>query len=259
MSKQVKIKATLSENVNKLFRLETKLYHIIIKNNDLKKYPIIINNFNRLEWLQQQIDWLQSVGQKNIHIIDNASTYQPLLNYYKKVPATVYLLDKNVGHESFWKTHLHQRFGKYYHVYTDPDVLPDENTPTDFMSYFKNILDKYPQIQKVGFGLQYNNLPDYYNQKEEVVKWESQFYENPVEPNIYKSKIDTTFAMYRPGAAYQCWGQTLRTGNPYMLCHMPWYEDSNNLSKESQYYLQYVNACSSWIENDKLDYKIYTK
>lgn len=128
MGKQINIKATLSENVNKAFRIKTKFYHIIHKHHDVKRYPIIINNFNRLEYLQQQIEWLLKVGQTNLHIIDNASTYEPLLRYYKTVPATVYMLDKNVGHESFWRTHLHQRFGRYYHVYADPDVLPYEKS-----------------------------------------------------------------------------------------------------------------------------------
>jgi hypothetical protein len=246
MGKQIKIQATLSENVNKSFRIKTKLYHIIHKHHELKRYPIIINNFNRLEYLQQQIEWLLKSGQTNLHIIDNASTYEPLLRFYKTVPASVYMLDKNVGHESFWKTHLHQRFGKYYHVYTDPDVLPDENTPTDFMYYFKSLLDKYPTIKKVGFGLRINDLPDYYPKKQEVINWESQFYANAVEPNVYKAMIDTTFALYRSGAAFQCWNDTLRTGGEYMLKHMPWYEDANNLSSESTYYLQQATAVSSW-------------
>jgi hypothetical protein len=249
MAKQINIKANLTENVNKSFRIKTKLYHIIHKHHEVQHYPIIINNFNRLEYLQQQIEWLLKAGQTNLHIIDNASTYEPLLKYYKTAPATVYMLDKNVGHESFWKTHLHQRFGKYYHVYTDPDVLPDENTPTDFMFYFKSLLDKYPTIQKVGFGLKINDLPDYYSKKQEVINWESKMYNNEIEKGVYKSKIDTTFALYRPGAFLQCWETTLRTGNPYTLRHMPWYENPSQLNEETVYYVNSINAASSWYKS----------
>jgi hypothetical protein len=246
MTKQVKLKATLSENVNKLFRVETKLYHIIHKNHDVKKYPIIINNFNRLEYLQQQIEWLLKVGQKNIHIIDNASSYEPLLKFYKKAPATIYMLDRNVGHESYWRTHLYQRFGKYYHVYTDPDVLPDANTPDDFMYYFKSLLDKYDNIQKVGFGLRLDDIPDHYPKKKEVIDWETTLYKEEIEPHVYKSKIDTTFALYKPSAFLQCWDTTLRTGAPYMLKHMPWYEDPANENEETKHYINTINAASSW-------------
>ncbi|MBC7389868.1 MAG: glycosyltransferase family 2 protein [Opitutaceae bacterium] len=251
MGKQINIKATLSENVNKVFRVKTKFYHIIHKHHEVKRYPIIINNFNRLEYLQQQIEWLLKAGQTNLHIVDNGSTYEPLLRYYKTVPATVYKLDRNVGHESFWRTHLHQRFGRYYHVYTDPDVLPDENTPTDFMYYFKSLLDKYPTIKKVGFGLITNDLPDHYSKKEEVITWEKQFTADEIEPGVYRSKIDTTFAMYRPGAFMQCWENTLRTGNPYLLHHKPWYEDPAKADEETRYYMEQATAASSWYNSLK--------
>lgn len=259
MGKQINMKATLTENVNKGFRIKTKFYHIIHKHYEVRRYPIIINNFNRLEYLQQQIEWLLKAGQTNLHIIDNASSYEPLLKYYKKVPATIYMLDKNGGHESFWKTHLHQRFGKYYHVYTDPDVLPDENTPTDFMYYFKSLLDKYPQIQKVGFGLRINDLPDHYPKKMEVINWESKMYENEIEPAVYKSKIDTTFALYRPGAFLQCWENTLRTGDPYTLRHMPWYEDPSKLNEETKHYIKTTGVASSWYKTIMGEDKRYSE
>lgn len=251
MGKQINIKATLTENVNKGFRIKTKFYHIIHKHHEVRRYPIIINNFNRLEYLQQQIEWLLKVGQKNLHIIDNASTYEPLLKYYKTVPAKVYMLDKNVGHEAFWRTHLYQRFGKYYHVYTDPDVLPDQNTPGDFMNYFYDLLQQYPQVRKVGFGLRIDDLPDYYPKKQEVIEWESKMFQDEIEPAVFKSKIDTTFALYRPGAFLQCWDETLRTGAPYQLRHMPWYENLGQLSEEAKYYLTYVSESSSWYKTIK--------
>lgn len=257
MPKKIFIKATLKENVNKAFRIKSKLFNIIHRNTDIKKYPVIINNFNRLEYLQRQVEWLRSVGQLNIHIIDNASTYEPLLAYYKKVPATIYMLDRNAGHESLWRTHIHQRLGNSYHVYTDPDVLPDDETPVDFMYYFKSLLDKYPAIQKTGFGLRTDDLPDHYPEKEKVIKWESQFYVNPVEPGVYKAKIDTTFSLYRPGAFLQCWDDTLRTSAPYVLRHMPWYEDPRFPSAETSHYLEKSTAASSWYATLKGENKLY--
>lgn len=246
MGKQIPLKATLSENVNKTFRIQSKVYHIIHKHKDVLSYPIIINNFNRLEYLELQIDWLLTIGHTNIHIIDNGSTYQPLLRFYKKVSATIYMLNSNVGHESLWRTHLFQRFGKYYHVYTDPDVLPNENTPVDFMYYFKSLLDKYPEIKKVGFGLYTNDLPDFYPKKQEVINWESQMYEDEIEPGVFKSKIDTTFSLYKPGSFLQCWDSTLRTGGKYMLKHMPWYENTSQPSEETKFYSKVMSNASSW-------------
>lgn len=246
MSRTYLLKANLTKKVNTRFRIWTRAYHIIHKNRDVAKFPIIINNFNRLEWLQQQIEWLLSIGQKNIHVIDNASTYSPLLKYYKKMPATVYMLDRNIGHEALWRTHVFQRLGRYYYVYTDPDVLPTEETPDDFMYYFMDVLKRYPQMDKVGFGLKFDDLPDYYPRKKEVIAWEQGLLKKELEPGLFHSKIDTTFALYRPDIAFQNWETTIRCGEPYVLRHKPWYEDFEKLSAESRYYLQRTSNSSSW-------------
>ena len=249
MSRLIPLEGSLGKGKNTSFRVATRAYHIMHRNKDSRQYPIIINNFNRLEWLRAQIDWLHACGLHNIHIIDNKSTYSPLLDFYKKVKATVYMLDRNVGHEALWRTHIHQRLGTYYHVYTDPDVLPHQDTPADFMAYFKSLLDKYPGIQKVGFGLATDDLPLHFTKRLDVIRWEKQFYLDPVEENVFRSRIDTTFALYRPGAAFQCWDATLRTGVPYTLKHMPWYEDPANLSAESAYYAEASSAVSSWYKH----------
>lgn len=243
------LKGTLSGNGNKLFRIETRLFHIIHRRFSLKNTPVIINNFNRLEYLKVQIDWLKSAGHTNIYIIDNKSTYSPLIRFYKQNKLAVFQLDRNVGHEAFWRTHIYQRFGNYYHVLTDPDVLPTEKTPTDFMSYFFDLLQQFPGIKKVGFGLKIDDLPDYYPKKKEVITWESQFAAVEIKPRIYKAPIDTTFALYRPGAFFQCWDETLRTGEPYLLRHMPWYENPASLTDEASYYLKETGASSSWYKS----------
>ena len=49
---------------------------------DYHDIPVIINNFNRLEYLKKLIESLEIRGYRNIYIIDNLSTYPPLLQYY---------------------------------------------------------------------------------------------------------------------------------------------------------------------------------
>jgi len=244
MEKQLSV--SFEKGLNSLFRLETKWYHFVHRHKEEKDYPIVINNFNRLEWLQQQIDWLESVGQRNIIILDNLSNYPPLLDFYQRTKHLVIRLNGNVGHEAFWRTHVFQRFGKYFHVYTDPDVLPTSETPKDFMFYFKSLLDEFNDIQKVGFGMKRDDIPDFYPKKKEVLDWENSLDQEEVKPQVFRSKVDTTFALYRPGAMFQCWERTLRTGGNYALRHMPWYEDPKNLSEESINYLNTTNSSSSW-------------
>jgi len=247
----VNIKVSIKKTANIFFRIKAKYFTKKIKN--IYQTPIIINNYNRLEYLQKQILWLETVGMTNIYIIDNLSTYPPLLDFYKTTKYTVFKLDKNVGHEALWRTHLQMRFCKDFYIYTDPDVIAVEECPQNFIEYFYKILEKYPNFEKVGFSLKIDDIPDFYIHKQKVIDWEKQFWVNEIEKNIFKSKIDTTFALYRPHAKYQCWETTLRTGLPYTLEHLPWYLDMNNLPEEEKYYIKSASNASSWYEN-KLRY-----
>ncbi len=233
---------------NILFRIigkiKSKLFNKLTSN--WKNYPVIINNFNRLEFLQQQIAWLEKSGSKNIYIIDNNSTYPPLLAFYKSTKHTVFKLNKNIGHLALWKTHVFKWFENSYYVYTDPDIVPIEKCPPNAIYHFKTILDKYPEIGKVGFGLKIDDIPEYYPLKEKVINWEKRFWTDSIEKEVYKAKIDTTFALYRPNTKGDWQLPALRTGGKYIARHLPWYVDYNNLSKEEQYLIQTASNVSSW-------------
>ena len=108
--------------------------YILIRNNFLKKtytnaydIPIIINNRNRVTFLKQMISSLESKGYHNIYIIDNKSSYQPLLDYYKKSKHKIFYLDENVGFLSLWKSGIYKQFKNNFFVYSDSDVVPTEN------------------------------------------------------------------------------------------------------------------------------------
>lgn len=219
---------------------------------DFKAIPIVINNFNRLEYLKQLIASLESRGYHNIHIIDNNSTYPPLLKYYDTECAhEVIRLDKNIGYLAIWETDIYKRFWKGYYVYTDPDVVLDESCPDDFLEHFWKLADKYGKAIKVGFGLRIDDLPDHYIHKQKVIEWESQFWENELEPGVFIANIDTTFALYKPftfgwGCEWHRKTLRLRTGWPYVARHMPWYVDSKNLNDEEKYYMSQIKTSTHW-------------
>ena len=216
-------------------------------NVDYFNIPIIINNFNRLEYLLKLINSLEIRGYTNIHILDNHSTYPPLLEYYKLCPYNVYRLNKNVGYKAIWETGLYEIFKHNYYVYTDADMQIDEACPNNFMEHFVKILKRYSSVQKVGFGIRINDLPDEYLNKEKVLKWESRFWENEVAPGIYRASIDTTFALYRP----YCKGvadihhKVFRTGHPYIIRHLPWYNNMEDINEEL-YYLNSIQTSTHW-------------
>ena len=49
--------------------------------------PIFINNFNRVVLLRRQLRFFRGRGYDNLHVLDNNSTYPPLLRYYRDASA----------------------------------------------------------------------------------------------------------------------------------------------------------------------------
>ncbi len=210
--------------------------------------PIIINNYNRLSYLKELISSIESRGYRNICIIDNASTYPPLLDFYRTTPYRVFRLDRNIGYLALWKSGIYREFRGSYYVYTDSDMKIDEECPDNFMARFVSIMERYPRAEKVGFGIRTDDLPDHYKNKRDVVEHESQFWRESPEEGVYRADIDTTFALYRPfckGAAFK-YREAYRTGFPYVIRHLPWYVDSSNITDEERYYIDSVSQSTHW-------------
>lgn len=216
------------------------------KGTDWKSIPIVINNFNRVSFLKKQIEDLKNRGYNNVYVIDNSSTYKPLLDYLKSEKIKVFYLDDNVGFLSIWKTIIYEYFKDGYYVYTDSDVIPAAECPDDFIDHFRKLLDKYPEVDKVGFALKINDIPDEFSLKEQVQQHEKQFWEKEVEKDVYEAMIDTTFALYRPKKKGGYWLRSLRTGGNFIALHLPWYSNSKNLSAEDKYYNKNVKTSTHW-------------
>ena len=65
---------------------EAKLFQKEYKQKGKDSVPIFIINYNRLSYIEKFVSQLEMYGFTNINIIDNCSTYPPLLEYYKKIP-----------------------------------------------------------------------------------------------------------------------------------------------------------------------------
>ncbi len=225
-----------------------------LKVKDFFSVPIIINNFNRFDKLLRLIDSLESRGYHNIWIVDNGSTYPPLLEWYSHCPYHLIFLNENVGHISIFQLGLYKAFYNSYYAYTDSDLEIDPACPADFMEKFIGLLKKYPKAVKAGFSLRIDDLPSCYANKNEVVEWERQFWRKEVEKGVYKAPIDTTFAVYRPhfvGGAVDFKDLHLRVAPPYSMRHLPWYMDSSNPTDEDRYYLSKVKTSTFWSEKDR--------
>ena len=221
--------------------------------SDFKRIPIIINNYNRLTTLTRLIEALEERGYRNIYIIDNASTYPPLLKYYETCPYHIFRLKKNIGHKSIWKTGIYKKFWRSYYVYTDSDVVPIASCPDDFIEHFCRIMMRYEYATKVGFGLKIDDLPEVFKHKHQIINDESDHWRWEVEKDLYRSVIDTTFALYRPFSKTNTnwYMEHYRTGGQYMLHHLPWYNDTKKLSEEELFYIKSCSKSSTLGQRDK--------
>ncbi len=242
--------------VNKRIKANLKLYGRIVRRlfvntklskEDTYKIPIVINNRNRYTYLSDFVSWLNKAGYKNIYILDNDSTYPKLLEYYKTTSAKVVYLKKNVGYKALWEIDFFQTIKRGFYVYTDSDLIPIASCPNDFVYQLYLILSKY-KIEKCGPALKIDDLPDYYDRKNEVLtQVENKYWQTQIEPDVYDAPIDTTFALYKPfawGNAEEC--KAYRVGGNITFIHLPWYENSANLTDEAKFYKENVSSSSYW-------------
>jgi len=215
-----------------------------------KEIPIVIINFNQLFYLEQMIEFLLNRGFKKIVIIDNNSTYPPLLEYYDRIQSqvTVHRLDTNEGHLVFWKRQdLFEKYINDYYVVTDPDIIFNRNLPKHFLNYFKVLLDHYSWATKVGTALQIDDIPNSFLPKEKVLKWENKFWVTKLMKNVYFADIDTTFALYRKYYKYDSnFFIAIRVSGNFLAKHGGWYLDIKNLTEEQKFYMQTSDSSNSW-------------
>lgn len=210
--------------------------------------PVFINTRDRVAALSALVEWLERAGTERIVLVDNASTYPPLLAYLDRSPHAVVRLKENLGQNAPWRGRVIEQFvgPDERYVETDPDVVPDENCPPDAVAHFSALLDRYPDVDKVGFGLRIDDLPDHYQHAEAVRRWERAFWRDEAEPGVFRAPIDTTFALYRPRRP-PAMEPALRTGPPYVARHLPWYANSSRPDRELRYYLAHAQpGINNW-------------
>jgi hypothetical protein len=203
--------------------------------------PIYINCRDRVSELQQLVAWLEKAGQERIILLDNDSTWEPLLDYLRASPHEVRYLNENAGSKAIW---LRGMTPDEPYIYTDPDLIPIEDCPLDAIDRLAELLTRYPH-PKAGLGLYLDDLPDDFHS----MAWERSLVapERLLEAGIYDSLIDTTFALYRAGEVFGY--SSLRLGSPYQMRHTSWYPRA--LDDENRHYLSRARPGpegSSWAE-----------
>ena len=153
-------------------------------------------------------------------------------------------LEKNFGYKALWLSNILERLKIFTpYVYTDPDVLPIERCPKDFLKQLMKLLDDNRELRKVGLGLVYDDITFFDKAKFQGI--ESNFYDGTrVGDDIYFVQVDTTFALHSNVRHYSL-RFSLRTTGDLQVYHLPWYFDYDNLPDDEKYYIEHADSCAS--------------
>ena len=212
-----------------------------------KDTPIFINSFNRLYYLRKMISRLEHDGYENIIILDNKSIYPPLQEFLRETNHRVIRLRRNRGYLAIWYSRECVDLLEDYYVYTDPDILPEEGCPSDYLEHFFSLLECYPDIDKVGFSLDIHSADIKKEFEPYIRNHEEQHWRQRRDEESFDAPIDTTFALYRPRIGGGFWLKALRTDRPYIARHLPWHvDDDKELAEENEFYARQIRRSTHW-------------
>ncbi len=194
---------------------------------------------NRLTLLKQTMDYLFKHDVITPVIVDNGSTYAPLLRYLENAPCRVEFLARNHGSRVLWNSDLLDEYvpssGEY--IVTDPD-LDMSGVPNDWLDELREGLRRH-DVPKAGIGLRIDDLPDT-DVARQVCEWEAPHWAHPLDGGrFYEASTLTTLCLCRNR---EHTFKSVRTGPPYVARHVPWYYTSAaDLPEDELYYMQTVH------------------
>ena len=212
--------------------------------------PVLIPVFNNPTYTRNFVNQLKVLNVENIIILDNNSTYKPmleLLNDFENEHQVIRLGYNKGPHYALRDSEFYSNLPNYFCL-SDPDLELSPNLPENFIDAFVDISNQY-KIGKVGFALEvpkeeefaqlYMNLDGkLWNMRE----WEMQFWENSIGKttdgdDLYLTTLDTQFALYNknyfdPNSRYEC----LRVGGKFTAKHLGLYKQDNIPTEELKYY-----------------------
>ncbi len=207
------------------------------------RVTVVINNRDLLEWPRRMVQKLERMpGVAEIVILDNGSTYRPLMAWYRTIPHRVLFLE-NLGHTAPWTSGVLDTIGTDLYVVTDPD-LDIDGLPDDTLAHLAGLLERHPGLGKVGLSLATEGIPADSPYREHVAKYERLPQERATGPEgLIAMPVDTTFALHdrRVLREYKICG--MRAPAPYVARHEPWHVVKPE--GDFAYYLDHVEGRSS--------------
>jgi pyruvyltransferase len=234
--------------------------------------PIFIIVHNQYEILKKSVESYKKYINTPIEIIFHNvySTYFETINYLelqKKKGYKVYDSKINDHHtviDSIKDYIKHHPICEYI-VITDPDIELF-NVNSDIIEFYIFLLNKL-NVQSVGPMLKIDNIPNFYPNKNQVIKGHTnQFWSKPVKSILFKNtnyqyiecSTDTTFQLFSTKNIPKefPYKNSIRTLAPYSAQHLDWYINPNDLYPSQLFYLNNTTKISHW-NNKKWNGKYY--
>ena len=203
-------------------------------------YPIYLTNMNRLSTTKKMVEDLFTLnGNSDITIIDNASTYPSLLEWYKYIEKDIKIIRhvENKGPWSFFYSGIYSNIQSEYYIYSDADLELNPNMPKNWQEIMFSYLEKYKR--KASLALKISDLPEN-DLKATILNHQSICWYPTEEENVYTGVTDMTFSMDRKDKGYRY--ESVRLAGDFECKHIPWYTNINNPSEEEKYYLNHLDG-----------------
>lgn len=209
------------------------------------KLDCYLTVYEQITWPKQMAEQCVRLGLNPI-LLDNGSTYEPLLEWLERCPYTVIRVGANAGCYGFWNE-------KRHHDLTSPYIVSDSDldltdVPDDAVDQLRWTLDENPDIAKVGLSLEIDDIPDTYEFKQDVLQWEKPYWTVP-RGKHWLAGVGATFALYDPARNAildKNFYSAIRLDRPYTARHLPWYLDFDQLSDELRFYYSRCDDLAYW-------------
>jgi hypothetical protein len=223
--------------------------------------PIFIINRDRVTVLKKCLPGYLALGDVQIIIHDNNSTYPPMIEYLKELESQGIIVkripekpqDFNVISEDIADTikEWYQTNSSPYYIVTDPDIELENPCP-ELLQYYIDVLNACPRAVCVGPMLRIDDLPECFKFRDRMIYSHMEQFWGPQHTRhffkgayIQTAAIDTTFALYPSHFEFRRLNVGVRVHEPYMARHLDWYMDTDNLTEEQQYYKDHASDVST--------------
>lgn len=215
-----------------------------------RRIPIMIPVFNSVTHLRMMVSQLLRRDFREIVVIDNASTFPPMLAYLSQIESdiSVIRLDQNKGPRSIFIDKKSFLALPQFFCVTDPDLEFNTALPDDFLCELISLTEEH-QVGKAGLALDISDRSAMRDedfqvgaQRYRIWEWEAQFWQNRVGSTstgdeVYDALIDTTFAVYNKRFFNPTdYLKAVRVGGKYTCRHLPWYKNRVLPQEEEEFY-----------------------